>query len=73
MGEHDIAVSLDRLKFVEEPVRTSSASTSTTGTASDKKVEKNATSYDWVPDHALMDGTKEQLKALPEFKYSNYN
>ena len=24
MGEHDIAVSMDKLKFVEEPVRTSS-------------------------------------------------
>ncbi|MCS3497576.1 sporulation protein YlmC with PRC-barrel domain [Bradyrhizobium japonicum] len=30
MGEHDIAVPMDKLKFVEEPVRTSSSSTSTT-------------------------------------------
>ena len=37
MGEHDIAVTMDKLKFVEEPVRTSSTTTTTrettTGTA----------------------------------------
>src|SRR5215207_8847977 len=30
MGEHDIAVSMDKLKFVEEPVRTSTTTTTTT-------------------------------------------
>src|SRR5258705_13754966 len=29
MGEHDIAVTMDKLKFVEEPVRTSSTATTT--------------------------------------------
>jgi hypothetical protein len=28
---------------------------------------------DWAPDHAVMSGTKEQLKAMPQFKYSDYN
>ena len=28
---------------------------------------------DWTPDHAVMSGNKEQLKALPQFKYSDYN
>jgi sporulation protein YlmC with PRC-barrel domain len=32
MGEHDIAVTMDKLKFVEEPVRTSSSTTTTTTT-----------------------------------------
>jgi hypothetical protein len=27
----------------------------------------------WYPDHAMMSGTKEELKALPAFKYSDYN
>jgi len=78
MGEHDIAVSMDKLKFVEEPVRTSSSGTSTTsrettttGTAS--TTTTNRTANDWVPDHAVMSGNKEQLKALPQFKYSDYN
>ena len=30
MGEHDIAVSMDKLKFMEEPVRTSSTAPATT-------------------------------------------
>src|SRR6186713_2730901 len=30
MGEHDIAVKMDKLKFIEEPVRTSAATTTTT-------------------------------------------
>ena len=30
MGEHDIAVTMDKLKFVEEPVRTSSTAPATT-------------------------------------------
>jgi hypothetical protein len=30
MGEHDIAVTMDKLKFIDEPVRTSSAPATTT-------------------------------------------
>jgi len=84
MGEHDIAVSMDKLKFVEEPARTSStapaatretttkdtttgAATTTTTTA------RTSNANDWTPDHAVMSGTKEQLKAMPQFKYSDYN
>ena len=89
MGEHDIAVSMDKLKFMEEPVKTSStapapaARDTTSGTttrdtttgaapapaASTRTADRN----DWVPDHAVMSGTKEQLKAMPQFKYSDYN
>jgi len=88
MGEHDIAVSIDKLKFVEEPVRTSATTTTTTtrdnaaaprdtttgaatGTATTTTRTSNAN--DWTPDHAMMSATKEQLKAMPQFKYSDYN
>lgn len=92
MGEHDIAVSMDKLKFMEEPVKTSSTAParekttttttreSTTGTATAPATTTTTTSNtraaatnDWVPDHAVMSGTKEQLKAMPQFKYSDYN
>jgi sporulation protein YlmC with PRC-barrel domain len=87
MGEHDIAVTIDKLKFVEEPVRTSSTTpatterreTTTTGAASPSTTTTTTTttaassSNDWIPDHAVMSGTKEQLKAMPQFKYSDYN
>ena len=93
MGEHDIAVSMDKLKFVETPVRTSStapagavretttstapARESTTGAASTTTTTtttaRTADTNDWTPDHAMMSGTKDQLKAMPQFKYSDYN
>ena len=88
MGEHDVAVSMDKLKFVEEPVRTSATTTTTTtkdttttrdtttGTATAPATTTTArttNATDWAPDHAVMSATKEQLKALPQFKYSDYN
>jgi sporulation protein YlmC with PRC-barrel domain len=88
MGEHDIAISIDKLKFVETPVRTSStapatterrdtttgaapAGSATTTTTTTTRDTSNAN--DWVPDHAVMSATKDQLKAMPQFKYSDYN
>ncbi|MDO8398351.1 MAG: PRC-barrel domain-containing protein [Bradyrhizobium sp.] len=95
MGEHDIAVTMDKLKFVETPVRTSSTapagatretttSTAPAGTATTTgaantttttttTTARTANANDWTPDHAVMSGNKEQLKALPQFKYSDYN
>jgi sporulation protein YlmC with PRC-barrel domain len=81
MGEHDIAVGMDKLKFVEEPVRTSSTTstterrdTTTKGAATNTAATRDTSNAkDWVPDHAVMSGTKEQLKAMPQFKYSDYN
>ncbi|WP_424630029.1 PRC-barrel domain-containing protein [Bradyrhizobium sp. SYSU BS000235] len=84
VGQHDIAVSMDKLKFVNEPVRSaSSSSTSTTGSSttttgaagggmSSTAATKDSSKDNWYPDHAVMSGTKEQLKALPQFKYSDY-
>lgn len=92
MGEHDIAVSMDKLKFVEEPVRTSSTSPATTtrdtttgaatpsaNTATTTTIARTtnttttANVNDWTPDHAVMSGNKDQLKAMSQFKYSDYN
>ena len=86
MGEHDIAVSMEKLKFVEEPVRTSAAAPATTtretttgavnapaNTTTTATTARTADLNDWTPDHAMMSGTKDQLKALPQFKYSDYN
>jgi len=32
----------------------------------------NRNTNDWVRDHAVMSGNKEQLKALPQFNCSDY-
>jgi len=71
VGEHLVAVPFDRIKFVNEPVAyTGAANTSgnkmTTGSTSTASSKANP----WYPDHALFNATKDELKAMPEFKYS---
>jgi len=85
VGEHLVAIPFDKIKFVNEPVtytgasatgsRPASTSTSTTGAASTNTAAATATkpaakANPWYPDHAVFSATKEQLKAMPEFKYS---
>lgn len=84
VGEHLVAVPLDKIKFVNEPVAHTGASnatgsrpasTTTTGAASTNTAPAATTtsaskSNPWYPDHAVFSATKEQLKAMPEFKYS---
>ena len=77
MGEHDIKVDMSKLKFVDEPARTSSTTTTTTanttGAASRPATTTTtgrANEHRWYPDHAILSGaSKEQLKALPQFKF----
>ena len=86
VGEHMVAVAFDKLKFVDDPVAYTGAAsapatggarpspnTTTTGAAPTAPapapapvVKKNP----WYPDHAMLSATKDQLKAMPEFKYS---
>lgn len=81
VGEHLVVVAFDKLKFVNDPVAYTGASsapatgarpstsTTTTGaatTAPAPAAKKNP----WYPDHAIFSATKDQLNAMPEFKYS---
>ena len=83
MGEHDVAVKFEQLKWVNEPVSNASASNSsgsttnrpagattsgTAGTASTNTRSDNSNRN--YPDHAVLNATKDQLKAMPEFKYN---
>jgi len=85
VGEHLVAVAFDQLKFVDQPVpsTTSSAAppagtrpastTTTTGAASTNTAPSSMSSTKsdpWYPDHAVLNATKDQLKQMPEFKYS---
>ena len=76
MGEHDIAVSMEKLQFREEHDRTNSTATTTASTERDAKTTtvptaQSPASNHWRPNHAVMSGTKDQLKAIPQFKYSD--
>ncbi len=78
VGEHLVAVPLDKVKFVTEPIVYTGAanapatggarpSTTTTGAATTPAASKP---NPWYPDHAVFSATKDQLKAMSEFKYS---
>lgn len=83
VGEHLVAVAFDQIKFVDTPVPSTTTSstapasgtrpapTTTTGAASTNTAPATATrSNPWYPDHAVFNATKDQLKQMPEFKYS---
>jgi sporulation protein YlmC with PRC-barrel domain len=83
VGEHLVAVPFDKVKFVTEPIAyiganagppatgSRPASTTTTGASTTSQPMAPASKPNpWYPDHALFNATKEELKALPEFKYS---
>jgi sporulation protein YlmC with PRC-barrel domain len=73
MGQHDIKVDMAKLKFVDEPVRTSSTSTSTTTGEANRPATTTTSSTpskQWYPDHAVLSGaSKDQLKSMTQFKY----
>jgi len=95
VGEHDVAVPFDQLKFVDEPRANTAATTTTdnrtvatnppattnpnapanpnapttTGTTTTRTASADANRRS-APDHALLNMTKDQLKAAPEFKYA---
>src|ERR1700730_9666754 len=85
VGEHLVAVPFDKVKFVTEPVAytgvaggpnapgTRPASSTTTGAATTNTGPATAATSKpnpWYPDHAVYNATKDELKAMPEFKYS---
>ncbi|MBR1088177.1 PRC-barrel domain-containing protein [Bradyrhizobium manausense] len=84
MGEHLVAVPYEKLKFVNEAVaytgtnpNAKPAATTTTGAATgmDKPAATTtattaSASSKWYPDHAVFNATKDELKNMPEFKYS---
>jgi sporulation protein YlmC with PRC-barrel domain len=80
MGEHDILVEPGKIKFVNEPVRTSANTPAANPPATNPPAagaptntrnvsSTRASSEKWYPDHGVMSATKEQLKAMQAFKY----
>jgi sporulation protein YlmC with PRC-barrel domain len=84
LGEHDVAVPYSQINWVYQPVASANTSTTPTTTGAASTVDRNsegahpsadkavidtasARSY---PDHAILNMTKDQLKAAPVFKFS---
>jgi len=76
VGEHLVAVPLDKVKFVSEPIANTGAAASSTGgttkttTTGAAPAAAASKPNPWYPDHAVFSATKDELKAMPEFKYS---
>jgi sporulation protein YlmC with PRC-barrel domain len=88
LGEHYVAVAFDKLKWVDQPATSTTASTTapantpattsapdsttrtTTGAATTTTTTTTTSASErWYPDHAVLNATKDELKAMPEFKY----
>jgi sporulation protein YlmC with PRC-barrel domain len=61
MGEHDVAVKFDQLKWSNGPATTGSAQPATAA----KNTDRN------YPDHAVLNATKDQLKAMKNLSTAN--
>ena len=77
MGARLVAVPYDKVKFTTEPVAYTGMAgapnaggarpqNTTTGSTAPQPAKANP----WYPDHAVINGTAEELKAMPEFKYA---
>ena len=77
MGEHDVAVKFSELKWQDEPVRSTTSSTRPSGspttgaapTATNNSNNSTSAKRNY-PDHAVLDSSKDQLKAMPQFNYN---
>src|SRR5207237_650542 len=63
MGEGDILVATAKIKFVNEPAKSA-------GIISGAARSESAR---WYPHHAVLNATKDQLKAMPQFNYMAYD
>jgi sporulation protein YlmC with PRC-barrel domain len=85
MGSRYVALPYDKIKFSNEPIaytgvsgasntggaKPPMSSTTTTGSAANPPAgAATAKANPWYPDHALVNATKDELKNMPEFKYS---
>jgi sporulation protein YlmC with PRC-barrel domain len=83
VGEHLVAIPFEKVKFSTEPIVYTGAAnapapgtgnarpgtTTTTGAATTAPAAASKPNP-WYPDHAVFNATKDELKAMPEFKYS---
>src|SRR6201993_4118516 len=85
MGSRYVAIPFEKLKFATEPVAYTGAGASNTmparpasnsttgsasGTGSAQGLPVAVKPNPWYPDHAVFNATKDELQAMPEFKYT---
>lgn len=75
VGERDVAIKWSDMKWVNEPVRSSSSTSSGSASRPSSTTGANTTSSSssgprTYPDHAVYNASKDQLKAMPQFDYN---
>jgi sporulation protein YlmC with PRC-barrel domain len=70
MGEHDVAVKFDQLKWVNEPVSSTTSSNANRAATTTGSAQTQTTQNRNYPDHAVLNATKDQLKGMPQFDYN---
>lgn len=75
MGSRLVAIPLDKIKFETAPVpstgmaqNSNARPSTTTGSATTSPAASKPNP--WYPDHAVYNASKDELKSMPEFKYS---
>ena len=84
MGSRLVALPYEKIKFSTEPIAYTGASnappagtkppasSTTTGSAANPPASTASSKPNpWYPDHAMYNATKDELKNMPEFKYSD--
>src|SRR6185437_7422234 len=75
MGSRLIAVPIDKVKFSEQPVHSTTTSNAAPPAGSNRPATTTGSTATttktnpWYPDHAMINGDKDELKNLPEFKF----
>jgi hypothetical protein len=70
LGQHDVAVPYGQITWSYQPVASSRSGTPTVTTGAAGSTTQRSEGPRSYPDHAVLNMTKDQLKAAPEFKYS---
>jgi sporulation protein YlmC with PRC-barrel domain len=76
VGARYVAIPYDKIKFVNEPVPATGTADSSAGTkpamttGSATGTPTASKPNPWYPDHAVYNASKDELTAMPEFKYS---
>lgn len=75
MGEHDVAVSMSQLMVTDNgrQVSANNSASSTVGAVTNSRPapSQSANTNDWVPERLVLNATKDQLKDMKQFKYSD--
>lgn len=86
VGSRLVALPYEKIKFSTEPITYTGASnmgggtkppsssttgsSTTTGSAATQPAAAPSKPNPWYPDHAVFNASKDELKSMPEFKYS---